>query len=485
MELRQTQRQTQMLTPQMAQSIKILQMDIQELRENVEEVFQENPMLELPEPKETPDSLEELSRRVGSLAAGDWQNAYYHAQDAEEGRGDPLSSVGCFLDEDNDLKRYILSQFMVTELESDVMEGVEFLLDRLERYTQRIAEYVEAMGGVQRLEQLPVRPAPIDSAVLAAELAETARLLAPRLTASLSAPAPGPVALDHGILLTVAENLIGNAARFGRERLEIALSREGDTLTLTVADDGPGFPPELLRDGPKPFGRLAESAAEEEETIYVPALVDILWNGEENRQERKLIRFSVASYAEKYLEEENRGIVFLQNQNIVAVVKGLKRLEAKEFLCELAAAVKENCGCCIGAVAGEEVYSMSQIPASYQKCLEWRGYLFFEDQLGVPVVLTRSRVFQKQPFHQDFHPLRRCLLDLHQVPVQFPRQHHALIPSLPVLFQVCPAQHPVLPDCRLWFLYGQVREQVIPFAVVSQFHAHFLLLCFCFHALKR
>jgi len=132
------------------------------------------------------------------------------------------------------------------------------LLDRLERYTQRIAEYVEAMGGVQRLEQLPVRPAPIDSAVLAAELAETARLLAPRLTASLSAPAPGPVALDHGILLTVAENLIGNAARFGRERLEIALTREGDTLTLTVADDGPGFPPELLRDGPKPFGRLAE-----------------------------------------------------------------------------------------------------------------------------------------------------------------------------------------------------------------------------------
>lgn len=132
------------------------------------------------------------------------------------------------------------------------------LLDRLERYTQRIAEYVEAMGGVQRLEQLPVRPAVIDNAILAAELAETARLLAPRLTASLSAPAPGPVALDHGILLTVAENLIGNAARFGRERLEIALSREGDTLTLTVADDGPGFPPELLRDGPKPFGRLAE-----------------------------------------------------------------------------------------------------------------------------------------------------------------------------------------------------------------------------------
>ena len=41
-------------------------------------------------------------------------------------------------------------------MRSDVPEERE-ALDRLERYTQRIAEYVEAMGGVQRLEQLPVR----------------------------------------------------------------------------------------------------------------------------------------------------------------------------------------------------------------------------------------------------------------------------------------------------------------------------------------
>jgi len=116
----------------MVQSIKILQMDIQELREYVEEVFLENPMLELPEPKDQPDTLEKLSQRVETLAAGDWQNVYYHVQDAEERQGDALSNVGCFLDEENDLKRYILSQFMGTELERDVMRGVEFLLDRLD-----------------------------------------------------------------------------------------------------------------------------------------------------------------------------------------------------------------------------------------------------------------------------------------------------------------------------------------------------------------
>lgn len=134
MELRQNQRQTQTqtLTPQMVQSIKILQMDIQELREYVEEVFQENPMLELPEPQERPDAGEELRRRIEAMASSDWQNVYYHAQDAEGRQGDALSNVGCFLDEEKDLKRYILSQFMGTELEPDVMRGVEFLLDRLD-----------------------------------------------------------------------------------------------------------------------------------------------------------------------------------------------------------------------------------------------------------------------------------------------------------------------------------------------------------------
>lgn len=131
-------------------------------------------------------------------------------------------------------------------------------LDRLERYTLRVEEYVEAMSGIQRLEQLPVRPGTVDSSALAAELEETARLLAPRLSVSLSAPEAGTVELDRGTLLTVAENLIGNAARFARQRLVLSLAWEGDLLTLTVADDGPGFPPDLLDAGPKPFGRVGE-----------------------------------------------------------------------------------------------------------------------------------------------------------------------------------------------------------------------------------
>lgn len=134
-------------------------------------------------------------------------------------------------------------------------------LDRLESYTDRIEQYVKAMSHIQRLEQLPVRAGEISLDVLCSELEETARLLAPALDVAVCGPKGGAAEIDHGVFLTVAENLIGNGARFARQKLEIALLAEGDTLLLSVADDGPGFPRDLLLNGPRPFGN-AEGGGE-------------------------------------------------------------------------------------------------------------------------------------------------------------------------------------------------------------------------------
>ncbi len=66
------------------------------------------------------------------------------------------------------------------------------------------------------------------------------------------------------LLITIgarfSDRVIGNAARFAQKKLEIALALENDSLLLSVADDGPGFPDELLKNGPKPFGRLEENS---------------------------------------------------------------------------------------------------------------------------------------------------------------------------------------------------------------------------------
>ncbi len=58
----------------------------------------------------------------------------------------------------------------------------------------------------------------------------------------------------------MAENLIGNSARFAQTELKVTLTVNESDLILAVIDDGPGFPAELLKSGPKPFGKLEESA---------------------------------------------------------------------------------------------------------------------------------------------------------------------------------------------------------------------------------
>ena len=84
----------------------------------------------------------------------------------------------------------------------------EQTIDRLESYTLRIEQYVEAMSSVQKLEQLSVKPKEIRLSVLQSELQETARLLALSKKVSVLVPSGGTVCIDHGLFLTVAENLI-------------------------------------------------------------------------------------------------------------------------------------------------------------------------------------------------------------------------------------------------------------------------------------
>lgn len=131
LEQKQQQKQSVALLPQMIQSMSILQMGIQELREYTEEILQENPTLEFPEAAEPAAPYADAVRRLEWLEANDCQNAYYHRQDEE--RDDGLANLGRYSDEENDLSWYILSQFMMGDfLEPEVLKAIEFLVERLD-----------------------------------------------------------------------------------------------------------------------------------------------------------------------------------------------------------------------------------------------------------------------------------------------------------------------------------------------------------------
>ena len=135
------------------------------------------------------------------------------------------------------------------------------VIDRLESYTSRIEQYVEAMSGIQRLEQMPIRISVCSYSLLHSELEDTAKLLMGALELSISTPDNGTTQLDHGLFLTVAENLIGNAARFAKSKIIICLEQQGNFLHLSVTDDGPGYPAQLVQNGPEPFGKMKEDVA--------------------------------------------------------------------------------------------------------------------------------------------------------------------------------------------------------------------------------
>lgn len=132
----------------------------------------------------------------------------------------------------------------------------------IEDYTGRIETYIEAMSSVQRLEELQCSPKNISFETVLKELADSARLLTMDSSIKIEVKVEDQfetlqknVWLDKAMVFNVAENLITNAVRFAKTKIQISLKLDKETLILSVQDDGSGFPQAILRKGAEPFLR--------------------------------------------------------------------------------------------------------------------------------------------------------------------------------------------------------------------------------------
>lgn len=132
MEVSLSQKQTQSLSPQMIQSMKILQMDSQELLEYIAEAVQENPVLESIENCEGQGELPDLCRKLEWLESTDLQNREYYRQDSETGF-DPLQNHGGAGEPEEDLYSFLLAQLPSLELEPQTAACTKFLIGCLEQ----------------------------------------------------------------------------------------------------------------------------------------------------------------------------------------------------------------------------------------------------------------------------------------------------------------------------------------------------------------
>ena len=149
-----TQKQTQTLSPQMMQSMEILQMGSQELLEYIEEAVQENPVLEREENYDRNDEFTDLRRKLEWLESTDPQNRYYHQQDSED-ENDPLRNFGAVEDGEENLYYYVLSQVRALDLAPEMAACAEFLVESLNQngwLDEPLSALAEDLG--QPLEQM-------------------------------------------------------------------------------------------------------------------------------------------------------------------------------------------------------------------------------------------------------------------------------------------------------------------------------------------
>lgn len=122
--------QSQRLSPQMLQSVEILQMGSQELLEYLQNTAQENPVLELDEPP-ADDGFELMRRKLEWLESNDVQNRTYYRQDNED-EPNPLANYGGVDDGEEDLYRYVLSQLRTLEVDPALADAAGFIVESLD-----------------------------------------------------------------------------------------------------------------------------------------------------------------------------------------------------------------------------------------------------------------------------------------------------------------------------------------------------------------
>lgn len=136
---------------------------------------------------------------------------------------------------------------------------------RIESYTDRIERYVEIMSQVGKLEEIVADRVPVEWDKLVKDMESAMGFVVSDNGKQLDFSATGAdasqrecILLDQNMLFQIAENLVSNAIRFAMRQITVRLVYEKNMLSLEVADDGSGFPEELLKQGVKPFQKGGE-----------------------------------------------------------------------------------------------------------------------------------------------------------------------------------------------------------------------------------
>nr|WP_082537540.1 ATP-binding protein [Aureimonas sp. Leaf460] len=150
-----------------------------------------------------------------------------------------------------------LSENALHHLAADRMDRVRASLGTAIEMTERIGTLMQEMRGFSRRGEGRVGPLPLDAVIAGTMLLMEDRIRKAGIRLNRSPEGLGTVFGDRVRLEQVLVNLLQNAVEALHDirapQIDLIVTREGDTMRLTVADNGPGIDPRLGKEVFQPF----------------------------------------------------------------------------------------------------------------------------------------------------------------------------------------------------------------------------------------
>ncbi|WP_143316448.1 HAMP domain-containing sensor histidine kinase [Clostridium sp. HBUAS56017] len=134
-------------------------------------------------------------------------------------------------------------------------------LNLIDKYIKRIEIYVKNMNTVQSLEDVQCVLESTNWNTFVEEFYESIHLLVEGtdIDVLINIEKENSIVwIDKAIILNVAENLITNAIRYTKTKIQIDFSLNKNEIILSIQDNGVGFPEKILKHGTEPFIRGEE-----------------------------------------------------------------------------------------------------------------------------------------------------------------------------------------------------------------------------------